>query len=135
VFRMAIYKLAVSMILVHNHPSGDLTPSAADLGFTDRMLKVGKLINIEVADHLIISDKGYTSFREQGHMKKLLLSGKYEIDPQMRSMMTKIQVDYAKEEAEREKAIGIAKQLRKMGADDDYIMKATGLKKKEMGMV
>jgi len=135
VFRMAIYKLAVSMILVHNHPSGDLTPSAADLSFTDRMLKVGKLINIEVADHLIISDKGYTSFREHGHMKKLLLSGKYEIDPQMRSMMTKIQVDHAKEEAAHEEKIGIAKKMKKEGYNDEIIMKLTGLKKKEMGMV
>ena len=53
VFRMGIYKLAVSMILVHNHPSGNITPSQADKDFTDRMLKVGKLININVLDHLV----------------------------------------------------------------------------------
>ena len=53
VFRMGIYKLAVSMVLVHNHPSGNLEPSQADKDFTDRLLKVGQLINIEVLDHTL----------------------------------------------------------------------------------
>src|SRR5689334_23076879 len=47
VFRMAIYKLAIKLILVHNHPSGELKPSQADRLFTDRILKVGEIINID----------------------------------------------------------------------------------------
>ena len=59
VFRMGIYKLAVSIILVHNHPSGNLTPSTSDKQFTDKMLKVSELVNIKIVDHLIISETGF----------------------------------------------------------------------------
>ncbi|MEX0363400.1 MAG: JAB domain-containing protein, partial [Allomuricauda sp.] len=57
VFRMAIYKLATKVIFVHNHPSGSVEISKGDQEVTDRLFKVGKLINIEVADHLIITEE------------------------------------------------------------------------------
>lgn len=67
------------MVLVHNHPSGNLEPSQADKDFTDRLLKVGQLINIEVLDHLIITEESFTSFANEGIIKELKKSGLYEI--------------------------------------------------------
>lgn len=56
---------AVSMVLVHNHPSGDPSPSRADLLLTERVKEAGILIGIALIDHIIIGDKRYLSFREQ----------------------------------------------------------------------
>ena len=56
---------AVSMVLVHNHPSGDPSPSRADLMLTERVKEAGVLIGITLIDHIIIGDRQYLSFREQ----------------------------------------------------------------------
>ena len=56
---------AVSMVLVHNHPSGDPSPSRADLMLTERVKEAGVLIGITLIDHIIIGDRRYLSFREQ----------------------------------------------------------------------
>jgi len=122
VFRMGIYKLAVRLILIHNHPSGSLKPSDADLSLTDRMLKVGKLINIDVADHLIISTVSYVSFKNEGIMDDLLHSGNYEI-------ISKEEAKFKQWKIETDKAIDIAKKMKKKGYDVDTIKELTGLKK------
>jgi len=61
IFRMAIYKLATHIILVHNHPSGKLEASTADLVLTEKLKKSGEFLEIPVIDHLIISEKGFKS--------------------------------------------------------------------------
>jgi DNA repair protein RadC len=66
VFYPAIRHKAASIILVHNHPSGDLTPSKQDIEITYKLSEVGKIIGIPVNDHLIISEKGYQSLRQRG---------------------------------------------------------------------
>lgn len=66
IFIQALHYHAVGIILVHNHPSGDPSPSREDIEITKRVGKVGDLIGIELLDHLIIGDKKYISFREQG---------------------------------------------------------------------
>ncbi len=68
VFRPAIKKSCSAMILVHNHPSGDSTPSREDIDVTRRLMKVGEVVGIEVLDHIIIGGAGYTSLREQGRI-------------------------------------------------------------------
>ena len=55
VFSFALQKQAVKVILVHNHPSGDLTPSEADKDLSDRLIQVGLLVNVPIVDHFIIS--------------------------------------------------------------------------------
>ena len=57
--------LAVSMILIHNHPSGDPTPSESDMLLTARVKEAGDVIGIALLDHIIIGDKSYLSFKEQ----------------------------------------------------------------------
>ena len=52
---------APKIILVHNHPSGDPTPSKKDIDFTDRLLKASKIIGIELLDHIVIAEYGYSS--------------------------------------------------------------------------
>ena len=64
VFRPAIRDAASSVILVHNHPSGDPAPSREDLQVTDRLEEVGKTIGIEVLDHIIVARGGCISVRE-----------------------------------------------------------------------
>ena len=66
VFKQAIKKSANVVLLGHNHPSGDPTPSPEDLQITKRLAEAGKLIGIEVLDHIIIGDRNYYSFKEQG---------------------------------------------------------------------
>lgn len=71
VFRAAILENATSIILVHNHPSGDSIPSAEDVSITRRLVEGGKILGIGVIDSIIIGKKtqnraGHTSMREQG---------------------------------------------------------------------
>ncbi len=66
VFKVAIEYLAASIILCHNHPSGSLQPSQADKNLTQQLKQAGALLDITVADHLIIGGTGYFSFADEG---------------------------------------------------------------------
>jgi DNA repair protein RadC len=66
VFRDAIRYSASSVVLVHNHPSGDPEPSEEDLRITRRLIDAGKIIGIDVLDHIIIGKDRFTSFKEKG---------------------------------------------------------------------
>ena len=66
VFRAAIDYAAASMILLHNHPSGDPTPSREDIAVTERLVKAGKIMDIPVLDHVVLGNERFTSFKEQG---------------------------------------------------------------------
>lgn len=68
VFRPAITAGAAAVILVHNHPSGDVSPSREDLNLTQRMTEAGLLIGIEVLDHLIVAGRRYLSFRSENYL-------------------------------------------------------------------
>lgn len=68
VFRPAIIEAAASIVLVHNHPSGDPEPSEEDRTITDRLVKAGELLGIAVLDHVIISRGGVTSLRAMGRI-------------------------------------------------------------------
>ncbi len=67
VFRVAIKEAAAAIILVHNHPSGQLTPSKEDLSVTKQLVEVGELVGIPVRDHLIIAGDGFISLKEDGY--------------------------------------------------------------------
>ena len=68
IFICALRGGAVSIILVHNHPSGSLTPSRQDIESTRRVCEAGKLLGIELFDHLIIGNMNYLSLREAGYI-------------------------------------------------------------------
>jgi len=66
VFEDAITHSAASVVLAHNHPSGDPEPSEDDLTITKRLIEAGKILGIEVLDHIIIVKNGFLSFKERG---------------------------------------------------------------------
>lgn len=69
-FRDAIKESTVSVIFVHNHPSGDPSPSRDDILITERLVSAGDIVGIKVLDHVIIGDERYTSMMEKGYIKK-----------------------------------------------------------------
>jgi len=66
VFREAIRQNCAAVIVVHNHPSGDPTPSAEDIRVTQQLVEAGRLLDIEVLDHLVIGQQRWVSLREHG---------------------------------------------------------------------
>lgn len=66
IFKVAVEELASGIILAHNHPSGNLTASQADIDLTKKLKESGKLLDIQVLDHLIIAGKKYYSFADEG---------------------------------------------------------------------
>ena len=69
VFRQAVQVNAPSVVMVHNHPSGDPDPSAADVALTKEIAAVGKTLDIKLADHVIVARDGYVSMRDRGVIK------------------------------------------------------------------
>ena len=67
VFQKALLANAVSIILMHNHPSGDPSPSREDIEVTKRMVEAGKIVGVQVLDHIVIGDR-YSSLKEKGYM-------------------------------------------------------------------
>jgi DNA repair protein RadC len=65
VFRPAIKRGAASIVLVHNHPSGDPSPSGADISATEKMVRAGEVLGVRVTDHIIIGDGRFVSFRRK----------------------------------------------------------------------
>ncbi|MFI5137450.1 MAG: DNA repair protein RadC [Sphingobacteriales bacterium] len=66
IFGMALQHQATGVIMVHNHPSGNLKPSQNDINLTKRIGDAGKIMGINILDHLIISDEGFYSFADEG---------------------------------------------------------------------
>jgi DNA repair protein RadC len=65
-FREAIRQNAAAVIVAHNHPSGDPTPSNEDVAVTRQIVDAGRLLDIEVLDHLVIGQQRYVSLKERG---------------------------------------------------------------------
>lgn len=68
VYKEALKRSAASVICIHNHPSGDPTPSREDIEVTKRLVEVGKIIGIELLDHLIIGENKFVSLKEKGYL-------------------------------------------------------------------
>ncbi len=64
VFRPALQEAAAAVVLVHNHPSGDPTPSREDREVTDRLIEAGELLGIPVLDHVVVAERGFRSLKE-----------------------------------------------------------------------
>ena len=159
VFRVAVLKNAVKVILVHNHPSGEVKPSDNDKDLTDRLNQVGRILAIEVIDHLIITTRTFLSFADIGLLAELKESTKwlptFELVERIKkeeARLRKEAVKAAKEkrlllgekrgikkgreegilEGEMKKAIEVAKSLKENDFDMEVIVKISGLSKKEI---
>jgi DNA repair protein RadC len=140
VFRIALIKGAVRLILVHNHPDGELKPSEGDKDVTDRMIQVGNIVNVEVLDHLIITELYFYSFKDDGLMAELQKSTKW--------VPTFIEIDRIKKEAvklgekkgrkeglkegEKRKAKKMAKKMKKEREPIEKIINYTELSREEI---
>ena len=123
IFSVALQKRAASIILVHNHPSGDLKPSENDKDITDRLMVVGKIVDTPVLDHLIISETEYLSFEKVGLIKELEKSLKFKptfmLEDEIKEQISK--------NINRERSFEIAKELKKQKVENDIIVQCTGL--------
>ncbi len=116
VYRVAVMKGAVFVILVHNHPTGEVHPSDDDKDVTDRLIQVGRILNIQAIDHLIISPRTFLSFEDMGLMDQLAQSTKwvpqYELIARIKDEEKKI----------REEAVRVAKQeVHKEGKEEGLV--------------
>jgi DNA repair protein RadC len=68
VFRPALREAAAALVVVHNHPSGDPTPSQEDRQVTERLQRAGELLGIPLLDHVVVAEQGFVSLREKGWM-------------------------------------------------------------------
>ena len=123
VFRVAILKNAVKVILVHNHPSSELTASEEDKDLTDRLIQVGRIIEVEVIDHLIITVRDFVSFVNLGLFEQLKKSLKWVPPYKIIEMIKK------EERAIRKQAIEVALETgEKIGVKKvAYAMKQKGI--------
>ncbi|MFD1261646.1 JAB domain-containing protein [Entomomonas asaccharolytica] len=103
VYRVAVMKNATRVIAIHNHPSGRLIPSKSDLDITDRLIQVGRILNIHLIDHLIISTENYESFKSMGVMDELEKSLKYVPTYQVVEQIRKEEKKIAREKLALEK--------------------------------
>ena len=128
VFSFALQKRAVKIILCHNHPTGELKPSDADKDISDRLIQVGIIVDTEVLDHLIISDKSYLSFKDIGLLNDLKKSTKYVpkyvLEQSIKKEATKI--------AKRNEKIEIAKAMKRADEKIEKISAFTGLSIEEV---
>lgn len=157
IFYIPYQKNATSVILIHNHPGGSLRPSKADIDLTDRIIQIGRIINIKVSDHLILGGKRsktnhYYSLHDQGIMDELEFSTKYllkdEAEALFKEQIAQLHniIDLQKEnnqlifkegekigqekgikKGEKDKAFSIAKAMLNKGYPKEDILFLTGL--------
>ena len=124
VFRVAVLKGAIKVIMAHNHPSGEIKPSEADKDLTDRLIQVGRILNIKVVDHMIVSARSYMSFSDTGLLTELELSTKwvpqFELIEQIRKEEKKIREQAVKAAESRGEKKGIVKG-KKEGLEEGLI--------------
>lgn len=131
VFSIPLQKQAVKLIIVHNHPSGELAPSEADKDITDRLIQVGRITNVELIDHIIISEESYYSFNDNGLIEELGMSLKY-VPPFMIKQRYEKQ---AKELGGKERNEEIARSMKRNGEPIEKIIEYTGLSKTKINQL
>lgn len=131
VFSFALQKQAVKIILVHNHPSGELTPSEQDKDQTDRFIQVGIIVNVPVLDHFIISERSYYSFEVSGLLDQLKLSTKY-VPPYILEERLRKDAQAIAERSVVLRESEIALKLLEMGNSIEDVSLATGLSIEEV---
>ena len=146
VYSIPLQKRAVNLIFVHNHPSEDLTPSKEDKDVTDRLIQVGKFVDIPVLDHMIISDKDYYSFADSGVLSELEMSLKYvpafiQKDKALKEQReafttaTKVISKQSEKRGEKRKAEEMARMMKEKGYSVEEIVELTGLSKTAVGKI
>jgi len=135
VYSIPLQKKAISIILIHNHPSGELRPSEKDKDLTDRLIQCGVIMNVYVSDHIIISEKSYYSFTDSGLMSALRQSTKYTptffLTEKHQKEMQKAIIE-SKKEGAKKKVEQIVRNALKNEIPVNIISNLTGLSEKEI---
>lgn len=129
VFSVPLQKRAVKLILVHNHPSGEIKPSKDDKDITDRLIQVGRIMKVPVLDHLIITENTFFSFEDSGLLGELQLSTKYVPTYELQRRYEEELKAKTSEKAKTEKAKEMAKMMKAKDEPIDKIVEYTGLTK------
>ena len=127
VFSVPLQKRAVKVVVIHNHPSGQIKPSAADKDITDQLIQCGGLLHVPVADHLIISEKSYYSFEENGLLAELQSSTKYVPNYILKARLKKEMEEILKVKTQEDTKKAMAKLMKKNGESIEKIVAYTGL--------
>jgi DNA repair protein RadC len=129
VLSIPLQKRAVKLILIHNHPSGELVPSDADKDQTDHLIQACLIMDVPVVDHMIITETSFYSFRDSGLLGKLEKSEKYVPNYILKQRYEKEMEKYAEKKGEKNRAREIARTMKQKGLDIELIMEMTGLAK------
>lgn len=129
VFSVPLQKRAVKIVIVHNHPSGEIIPSEADKDITDRLIQVGKIMKVHVIDHLIITEKTFFSFVDSGLLAELEKSIKYVPAYEIKRRYEKSAEEKGEKKGEKKRSKEIAQALKQKGVDIETIATVTGLTK------
>lgn len=150
IFYIPYQKKATMLILIHNHPSGRLGASEADIDLTDNVMRIGEIMGIKVMDHLVLGGyrgktNRYYSFKDQHIIDGLKLSTKYLLKPEAEALfmkqITQLHkiIDLQQEnnkliftEGEKQKACAIAKAMLKEGEPIEKIIRFTGLSESDI---
>jgi len=139
VFSIPLQKRSVNLIIVHNHPSGELLPSNADKDVTDHLYQVGKFLKVPVLDHMIISNEGFYSFADSGLLSELSQSLKYvPVFMQKEKALKEQRKEFEKatktiiKNTEYDKAVEMARSMKEEGLSTETIVKITGLSESEV---
>ena len=141
VFSFALQKQAAKLIMIHNHPSGEMKPSNADIDITERMHAIGLFIRMPVLDHLIISEQDFYSFKEAGLMDKIEREKRYDLTfaevDKVNAQLQKMAKEKAAAEkkvatAEKKRSIEIARSMLQDGLPIEKVMQFSGLTKREV---
>jgi len=129
VYSIPLQKKASKLILVHNHPSGNIVPSFQDEELTDQLIQVGLIMNVPIVDHLIITENSYYSFSDSGLLAKLSKSTKYVPAFILKQQYEKAGKEKGKQEGVKENQKEIIRNMREQGLTTDEIVKLTGVAK------
>ncbi|MEM6644522.1 MAG: JAB domain-containing protein, partial [Bacteroidota bacterium] len=135
VFSIPLQKRAVKIILVHNHPSGELKPSDADKDLTDKLIQVSRIMNVPVLDHLIIAEKSYMSFKDIGLLEELERSTKYVPAYEMRRRYEQAVEEKGTEKGKKERSKEMARAMKGKNYPIEEIVELTGLPKSTINRI
>lgn len=135
VYSIPLQKGAAKLILVHNHPSGELMPSPADEDITDRLIQVGLIMRLPVIDHLIITENSYYSFADSGLLASLAKSEKYVPQYILQQRYEKEAREKGSEQGRKEKEKETIRNMRAKGLTTDEIVELTGYPKATVSRV
>jgi DNA repair protein RadC len=135
VLSIPLQKKASGIILVHNHPSGNLIPSETDKDLTDKLIQACRLMDTPVLDHVIITEHSYHSFKESGLLQHLEMSTKYvppyELERQFYEDNLK-EVELALKEGEKKKQLEMVNKMLLKNKPVEEIVEFTGLSIEEI---